>query len=172
MCDRFEIESARASACRDWAGALGAVRAALRESPDHHWWWTQAAEFYGLLGMRRKEYRAARIAVELDPDCPLAQFQLGNALYHCNRPTEAIEVLNALIDRGAEDVGSGPCGEGRERGEMLVTDATYIIGLSYQSTGKIGRAINALNDYCLSEATTCFHRDRVKVRFDSVFTHG
>lgn len=126
----------------NWKGARKAIIAALRTKPESHWLFSRLA----LTHYEELEYEKAleldEQALALAPNCPLALWGYAGSLEMLSREREALKIYQRLIDRGAEAIAHGECGEGLARARGLVADSYYRMATCYESLGKKTRPWN------------------------------
>lgn len=97
----------------DWVGARHLIEAALEGQPDDHWLLTRL----GLTYYEQRHYEQALAyssrALALAPECPLVLWDYAGALEMLDRPEEALQIYQRLVDRGVDSIAYGECGEGR-----------------------------------------------------------
>jgi len=124
----------------DWAGARALIERELELRPDSHWFWNRLALTY----YEQFEYARAlefdQRAKALAPDCPLVLWGYAGSLQMLDRPKEAIEVYQEIIDRGIQALATDPCGEGYARACGLFVDSLYRSAQCWRALGDRERA--------------------------------
>ena len=127
----------------DWKGARKAIAAALRTEPDSHWLLSRLA----LTHYEEFQYQTAlafdEMALELAPNCPLVLWGYAGTLEMLGREHDALNVYRLLVERGAESIAYGECGEGLARARGLVADCYYRMAGCYKSLGQHRKADEA-----------------------------
>src|SRR5689334_21484 len=107
---------------RDWPLARKLLRAALKRSPDHHWYLTRLSWVAACQGRGAEAVRYSRRALMIQPRCPLALWDYAGALHAAGRSAMASPIYHRLIRRGVEGLAHGTCGEGVRWARGLVAD--------------------------------------------------
>jgi tetratricopeptide (TPR) repeat protein len=131
----------------NWKGAREAIIVALRTKPESHWLISRLA----LTHYEELEYEKAleldEQAVALAPNCPLALWGYAGSLEMLSRERKALKIYQSLIDRGAEAIAYGECGEGLARARGLVADSYYRMATCYQALGQKEKAMHAFETH-------------------------
>jgi tetratricopeptide (TPR) repeat protein len=140
----------------NWKGARKAIIAALRTQPQSHWLISRLA----LTHYEELEYEKAleldQQALALAPGCPLALWGYAGSLEMLSRAHEALKIYQRLIDRGAESIAYGECGEGLARARGLVADSYYRMATCYESLGKKEKAMDAFETHLDLRGPGCY----------------
>lgn len=123
-----------------------------KEQPDH-WLLIQLASAYHSksdFGMALEVYTDA---MWIEYDCPTVRWCLAYTLMRRQQFTEAIEMMEDLMSRGARQIAEGPCGRGSDcdlclsRAESLINDSRFVIAVSYLALRRYGLSRYYLNVY-------------------------
>lgn len=124
----------------DWVGARHLIEAALEGQPDDHWLLTRL----GLTYYEQRHYEQALAyssrALALAPECPLVLWDYAGALEMLDRPEEALQIYQRLVDRGVDSIAYGECGEGKAWARGLVADCHYRMSGCWKALGDPERA--------------------------------
>lgn len=131
--DRFlrtgRYESAR-NLCERW----------LVQDPSSHWIRCRLASCHRNMGETRRAIRELHRALELQPKCPLALWEMGLCYEILSDYAKAIRNYRAIVRQGAVSIANGPCGEGRRWSRGIVADSMYAIATCYRAAGNIRSA--------------------------------
>jgi tetratricopeptide (TPR) repeat protein len=134
----------------EWDAAQEAIEKELAKEPDDHWLWSR------LSGVRYEQHdydgalEAARKAVKIVPDCPLALWSKAGALDMLGRIPEAARIYRRLFQRGLQelknpDEDAEECWEGPEWTRALMVDSLFRFALCLE---KVGMKDMAAKVYC------------------------
>lgn len=101
------------------------------ESLDDHWLLAQLAICIYELRDYKTALNYSQQAIELVPDCPLAQDYHAIILFANNRVEEAAQIWTALIEKGIDEIAYGQCGEGKRFAKSLLNDIYFRMGDVY-----------------------------------------
>jgi tetratricopeptide (TPR) repeat protein len=113
-----------------WGQAQTVIEKQLAKEPHDHWLWSRLSA----VKYEQRDYQGALAdaekALEIVPDCPLAQWDYAGALDMLGRPKEALAVYRDLFHRGDEqletpDEDAEECWEGKEWTAGLITDCAF-----------------------------------------------
>lgn len=131
----------------NWKGARKAIIAALRKEPESHWLLSRLALTYYEELEYKKALELDEQALALAPDCPLTLWGYAGSLEMLGREREAVKIYQRLIERGAEAIAYGECGEGLARARGLVADSYYRMATCHKSLGKKEKAMEAFETH-------------------------
>ncbi len=80
------------------------IRAELRSGPADHWLMVKMAQSYAIEDELRLALRWVERAIELEPRCPTAMWNLAGILFRLRRDRESERVLRVMIARGTGGV--------------------------------------------------------------------
>jgi tetratricopeptide (TPR) repeat protein len=125
-----------------------ALRRQLKADPRHHWLLTRLSSVY--YEQRRYAFalKYAEKAFVEAPSCPLVLWDYAGALQMLERHHEALDLYARIVNRGANRIGSGECGEGTAWARGLVSDSHYRASLSLKAVGRDRASVSAF-DQCL-----------------------
>jgi tetratricopeptide (TPR) repeat protein len=132
-----------------WKQAQAAIEKQLAKEPDDHWLWAR------LSGVRyeQRDYpealQAAKTALEIVPDCPLALWSKAGALEMLGKAKEAMRLYAQLFRRGLQelkdpDEDANECWEGPDWTAGLTVDCVF---RTAGCLAKIGKRDNAVATY-------------------------
>jgi len=128
-----------------WKSAQSAIKKELDHEPDDHWLWSR------LSGVKyeQRDYSgaldAAKKALEIVPDCPLALWSYASALDGLGKTKEAGKIYIQLLRRGVEELNrpdddADECWEGAEWTRRLVMDCIFCLAATLPKIGMPERA--------------------------------
>lgn len=123
-----------------------------KEQPDH-WLLIQLASAYHSKSDFAMALEVYTDAMWIEYDCPTVRWCFAYTLMRRQQFTEAIEIMEDLMSRGAEQIAAGPCGRGSDcdlclsRAESLINDSRFVIAVSYLALRRYGLSRYYLNVY-------------------------
>jgi tetratricopeptide (TPR) repeat protein len=139
----------------DWNQARRVIKSKLRAKSSDHWLLSRLALTY----YEQREYSRA-LEYELEalkevPACPLALWGYAGSLEMLGQEEDAAKVYRRLIQRGANRMAFGDCGEGLAWARGLVADCYYRLAYCYDSLHKRAEALRCLRKHISLRGPGC-----------------
>ncbi len=124
-----------------WGLARKAIEKQLAEAPDDHWLWSRLS---GVMYEQRnyeEALKAAKRALQILPDCPLALWSQANALDMLGKPAQARKAYLGLLRRSVEELkapddDANECWEGEQWTYGLMMDCLYRLAGCWAKSGE------------------------------------
>ncbi len=130
----------------EWKSARRAIEKQLEKEPDDHWLWSRLSGVQYEQGDYQGALDAAKKALEIVPDCPLALWSYAGALDMLGETREALRVYIQLVRRGVEEIrepdeDADECWEGADWTRSLVVDCIFRIAGCMAKIGERDKAV-------------------------------
>lgn len=132
---------------KKWAKARALIQEQLVSAPTDHWLWLTLSLTYYEQKQYEKALECSKLAVEYQPDCPLALWHYAGSLFMCGREDAAFAIWAILLDKDLDEVADGECGEGMDWAMQLLNDVHYRIGRYYEWKRKLEQARVSFEKY-------------------------
>lgn len=139
----------------DYVGARRMIKRELAKDPEDHWLLEQLSLTYYEQFEYSKSLELSSKALEIAPECPLVRWGVAGSLEMLNRPQEALEIYQGLVDQGAESLAYSECGEGLARARGLVADCLYRMANCYAELGDKRQPLDLLEAHLKMRGPGC-----------------
>jgi tetratricopeptide (TPR) repeat protein len=136
----------------EWKRAQTVLEKQLRKEPDDHWLWARLSAVKYEQRNYEGALEAARKAVQIVPDCPLALWSYAGAVEMSSNAGEAMDVYSQLFRRGLEeltnpDEDAYECWEGPDWTAGLMADCIYRIAGCLAKKGERDSAVSLYQEF-------------------------
>lgn len=135
-----------------WEKAKHLIEKRLKNEPNNHWLLTSLSTVYYQLYDYEKALDLSIEALDLEPNCPLVNWDYALALQVNNEREEAISIWKKLVERDINDIAYGVCGEGLRWAKSLKNDCRYKIAETYYNIGEYLLANKFIDDHLKNRA--------------------
>jgi predicted Zn-dependent protease len=120
---------------KKWSKARALIQEELISAPTDHWLWMTLSLTYYEQKQYEKALECSKVAVQYQPDCPLAIWHYAGSLYMTGHEDAALVIWTMLLQKEPEEVAYEECGEGMDWALQLLNDVHYRMGRYYEWKG-------------------------------------
>lgn len=115
-----------------WSKARALIQEKLISAPTDHWLWMTLSLTYYEQKQYEKALECSKLAVQYQPDCPLALWHYAGDLYMAGHEDAALVIWTMLLEKDLDEVAYGECGEGMDWAMQLLNDVHYRMARYYE----------------------------------------